>query len=342
MWPPVSSIASNFYFSFIVTSDIFISLCKINKQIMHRRLYSKFINVVEVGVRDGLQNERNFVPTATKAALIHRLAEAGLSTIEVTSFVSPKWVPQMSDSSILFSSVSPKLTNISLPVLVPNVKGLEEALKVGAKEIAVFVSASESFSQKNTNCSIEESLARLKKVTDLARLSGIEKIRGYVSCVIACPLEGKIDASKVECISRVLLSDLQCHQVSLGDTIGVGTAGDIRRLLDRLTRSVDCRRMAVHCHDTFGQALANILVAVEEYGITTVDAAVAGLGGCPFAPGATGNVSTEDVVYMLHGLGYETGIDLDKLVAAGKFICDEMERPNCSRAGNAILRRSTQ
>lgn len=302
------------------------------------RIFKRFrhVNIVEVGARDGLQNEQFFVPTPVKLKMIELMRESGLQDIEVTSFVSAKRVPQMADNADLFAKVrqSIKDDKVRLPVLVPNLRGLEEAIAAGATDIAIFTAASDAFNKRNVNCNIEESLQRLESVVKEAKKSGrVRSIRGYVSCVIACPFEGYEDPKKVVDVCNSLLQ-MGCFQVSLGDTIGVGTVGHWRSLLREFKASRD--KLAVHCHDTYGQALANIACAVEEFGIDTVDSSVAGLGGCPFAPGATGNVATEDVVYMMNGLGHSTGVNIAKLVDAGDYICKAMSRRNESRAANAI------
>lgn len=296
------------------------------------------MRIVEVGPRDGLQNEKGVLDVSVKRKLINDLAAAGLGTIEVGSFVSPKWVPQMASSTELFRLVSRDLEShkVGLPCLVPNDKGLDQAISAGVKEIAVFTAASESFNRANINCSIRESLQKISSVIERAKAHGIGRVRGYVSCAIGCPFEGLVAPKQVEAVTKDLL-DLGCYEVSLGDTIGIGTPGHLRRLLGALT-GLDPERLAVHCHDTYGQALANILVAVDEYGVRVVDASVAGLGGCPYAPGATGNVATEDVVYMLNGLGYETGINLDALVQAGASITKALGRASASRTANALTK----
>jgi hydroxymethylglutaryl-CoA lyase len=290
------------------------------------------VRVVEVGPRDGLQNEAAPVPLATKVELIDRLSDTGLSVIEAGAFVSPKWVPQMADSAEVFRRIKQK-PNVSYPVLVPNVKGLELALAAGAQEIAVFGAASESFSQRNINCSIQESLERFARVSDAAQSAGL-KVRGYVSCVLGCPYEGEIAPEAVARVAEALIG-LGCYEVSLGDTIGIGTPASAQRMMEAVAKEVDLRHLAAHFHDTYGQALANLL-AVLQMGVAVVDASVSGLGGCPYAPGASGNVATEDVVYMLHGLGIETGIDLDKLVEAGAFISAALDRPSGSKAAMAL------
>ena len=290
------------------------------------------VRVVEVGPRDGLQNEAAPVPLATKIELIDRLSETGLPAIEAGAFVSPKWVPQMADSAEVVRRIRQR-PGVSYPVLVPNVKGLELALAAGVQEIAVFGAASESFSQRNINCSIEESLERFAHVSDAAQSAGL-KVRGYVSCVLGCPYEGEIAPEAVARVARALIG-MGCYEVSLGDTIGVGTPAKAQRMIEEVAAEVDIRHLAAHFHDTYGQALANLL-AVLQMGVATVDASVSGLGGCPYAPGASGNVATEDVVYMLHGLGIETGIDLDKLVEAGAFISQALDRSSGSKAAMAL------
>ncbi len=292
----------------------------------------RHVRVVEVGPRDGLQNEAAPVPLATKVELIDRLSETGLPVIEAGAFVSAKWVPQMADSAEVLARIKQK-PNVSYPVLVPNTKGLEAALAAGAQEIAVFGAASESFSQRNINCSIAESLERFAHVTDAAQSAGL-KVRGYVSCVLGCPYEGEIAPDAVARVAEALIG-MGCYEVSLGDTIGVGTPGKAQRMIEAVAARVDLQHLAAHFHDTYGQALANLL-AVLELGVAVVDSSISGLGGCPYAPGASGNVATEDVVYMLHGLGIETGIDLDKLVAAGAFISAALGRQPGSKAARAI------
>ncbi|KAI9343969.1 hypothetical protein BDR26DRAFT_932922 [Obelidium mucronatum] len=291
--------------------------------------------IVEVGPRDGLQNEKTLVPTATKVAFINALSETGLPVIEATSFVSPKWVPQMGDASEVFSQINRK-RGVSYPVLTPNLKGFQAAAAVGVNEVAVFGAASQSFSKKNINASIEESLQRFQEVMDAAIKENI-RVRGYVSCVLGCPYEGAIDPKEAARVAK-LMKDMGCYEISLGDTIGVGTPGSMTRLLDEVEKVMSLDEVAVHCHDTYGQALANIQTAINR-GVRVVDSAVAGLGGCPYADGASGNVSTEDVVYMLEGMGYTTGVDLAKLVKVGHFISTEMKRSNNSRVGNAMKKK---
>jgi len=291
------------------------------------------VRIVEVGPRDGLQNEKTVVPTEVKVEFISRLAAAGLSHVEATSFVSPKWVPQMGDHRKVMEAVSKlPFTGVSYPVLVPNLKGLEAALECGAKEVAIFGAASESFSRRNINCSIEESLNRFEAVVTAALEAGL-LVRGYVSCVVGCPYEGPVDPQQVAKVAG-LMYNMGCYEISLGDTIGVGTPGSIASMLDAVQQQVPVEKLAVHCHDTYGQALANILTAVQK-GVRVVDSSTAGLGGCPYARGASGNVSTEDVVYMLHGMGVHTGTNLEKLIEAGSFISSNLGRETMSRVGRA-------
>jgi hydroxymethylglutaryl-CoA lyase len=293
------------------------------------------VKLVEVGARDGLQNEPVIIDSADKIALINRLSAAGLTTIEVSSFVSPQRVPQMADAADVLSGIK-RLFDVSYPVLVPNLKGLEAALSAGAEEIAVFVAASETFSERNINCSIAQSFERVGEVAALA-LSKDVKVRGYISCVAGCPYEGDVAPAVVADLALRLL-ELGCYEISLGDTIGVGTPGQINTLLEVVAEKVPVQQLAVHFHDTYGQALANILVALEA-GVAVVDSSVAGLGGCPFAPGASGNVATEDVLYMMNGLGIHTGVDLDKLIEAGLFISNLLNRPSGSRVAQALMNR---
>jgi isopropylmalate/homocitrate/citramalate synthase len=290
------------------------------------------VRIVEVGPRDGLQNEARDVPTAVKVELIERLADAGVRTIEATAFVSPKWVPRMADHAEVMRAL-PRRPGVSYPVLVPNEKGLEAALAAGVEEIALFGAASEAFSRKNTNCSIAESLERCRRVAEQALAHGV-RVRGYVSCVLGCPYDGAVAPEAVADFSRRLL-ELGCYEVSLGDTIGVGTPGSTRAMLEATARVVPMERLAVHMHDTYGQALANIYASLE-LGVAVVDSSVAGLGGCPYAKGASGNVATEDVVYMLDGLGIETGIDLGRLYEAGRFICEALGREPQSKVARAM------
>ena len=291
-----------------------------------------FVTIVEVGPRDGLQNEKLKLSAATKIELIERLAQCGLPVVEAGSFVSPKWVPQMADTTEVMKGLK-TLPGTRYPVLVPNMAGFERAVDAGVKEIAVFTAASESFSQRNTNCSIKESIQRLDQVLRAAHSSGI-KVRAYVSCVLGCPYEGAI---KTEVVSEVCikLNQLGCAEISLGDTIGVGTPALANALIQTVSSVVPVEQLAVHFHDTYGQALANILACLDA-GIRIIDSSVAGLGGCPYANGATGNVATEDVVYMLQGLGLETGINLSELANTGNWISNQLQRPNHSKAGVAL------
>jgi len=292
----------------------------------------KTARVVEVGPRDGLQNEAKTVPTATKIALIERLADAGLRTIEAGSFVSPKWVPQMADTAAVLQALK-RRPGVVYQVLVPNLKGFEAARAAKADEIAIFAAASESFSRRNINCSIAESIERFAPVTEAAKAAGIP-VRGYISCVVDCPYEGAVAPQAVADVAARLHA-LGCYEISLGDTIGTGTPARVVTMIEAVAQRVPRERLAIHCHDTYGQALANILAALES-GIATVDSSVAGLGGCPYAPGAAGNVASEDVVYMLDGLGIEHGIDLAKLAAAGRFISEALGREPASKCAKAL------
>ena len=291
------------------------------------------VRIVEMGPRDGLQNEKQVVPLATKLQLIDRLADAGLREIEATSFVSPKWVPQMGDHAELMRTLK-RRAGVSYPVLTPNLQGFEAARAAGADQVAVFAAASEAFSKKNINCSIAESIDRFLPVMAAAREAGI-KVRGYVSCVIACPYEGPVAPAKVaEVAAR--LADIGCDEVSLGDTIGVGTPASVQRMLQACARVLPVERLAGHYHDTYGMAVANV-AASYQFGLRCFDASVGGLGGCPYAKGATGNVATEDVVYLLHGLGATTGIDLDALVDVAAWISSQLGREPASRVSRALL-----
>jgi hydroxymethylglutaryl-CoA lyase len=291
------------------------------------------VRLVEVGPRDGLQNEAAPVSVSDKLQLVHALAEAGVSYIEAGSFVSPKWVPQMAGSAELFAGIQRK-PGVTYAALTPNLRGFEDALAAGVQEVAVFAAASEAFSQRNINCSISESLNRFLPVMDAARLHGIT-VRGYVSCVLGCPYEGTVAPKQVAAVANELYA-MGCYEVSLGDTIGTGTPGATRTLFDVVAGQIPRGKLAGHFHDTYGQALANIYASLLE-GIQVFDSSVAGLGGCPYAKGATGNVASEDVVYLLNGLGIETGIDLDKLIAAGHRISDILGRANGSRVAKARL-----
>lgn len=293
----------------------------------------KRVKLVEVGPRDGLQNESTPVSAAIKVELIERLAAAGLPVVEAGSFVSPRWVPQMAGSDDVFRTIA-RRPGTAYPALVPNIKGLEAALAAGIEEIAIFVSASEGFSQKNIACSRAESIARLTEVADLASARGV-RIRGYVSCIAGCPYDGEVAPDEVLCMTRELV-DMGCYEVSLGDTIGVGTASQIRQVIERVAASVPREMIAMHFHDTYGQGVANVLASLQE-GIEVFDSSVAGLGGCPYAPGASGNVATEDVLYLLAGLGIETGVDMRDVARIGNWISSTLGRANASRAGKAIL-----
>lgn len=290
------------------------------------------VRIVEVGPRDGLQNEATSVDVATKLELIQQLSDAGLSYIEAGSFVSPKWVPQMNGSDAIFQQLPANSATV-FAALTPNMQGLERALACGVKEVAVFAAASESFSQKNINCSIAESLDRFRPVAARAIAEGVN-VRGYISCVVGCPYEGAIEPNTVADVAKQLLA-MGCYEISLGDTIGVGTPAAIEQLLNRLLQDIPPNRLAVHLHDTYGQALANVLRALQ-MGISVVDSSVAGLGGCPYAQGASGNLATEDLVYMLNGMGIEHGVDLAKLVAAGQFISQHLGRVNASKVARAL------
>ena len=293
------------------------------------------VRIVEVGPRDGLQNEKQLVSTDTKLELIGRLGQAGLQAIEATAFVSPRWVPQMADSAELMARLD-RLPWIAYPVLTPNMKGFEAALAAGAAEVAVFAAASESFSHKNINCSIAESLDRFRPVVEAADAAGIN-VRGYVSCVLGCPYEGEIAPRAVADVAAALL-EMGCFEVSLGDTIGVGTPDNTRRMLDVVARQVPLAALAGHFHDTYGMAIANIVASLDA-GVTVFDASVGGLGGCPYAAGASGNVATEDVAYLLAGLGIETGIDLEALVDTAAWISDRLGRNPASKVARALLAR---
>jgi len=292
----------------------------------------KRIRIVEVGPRDGLQNEKGEVPTKVKIELIERLADAGLPAVEATAFVSPKWIPQMADHVEVLERIRRK-PGVSYPVLTPNLKGFEAARAAGATEVAIFGAASEAFSRKNINCSIAESLERFRPVVDAAIAANI-RVRGYISCVAGCPYEGAIAPQKVAAVARALY-DMGCYEISLGDTIGVGTPGKIQAMINACATGVPPDKLAGHYHDTYGQALANIYASME-LGVATFDASVAGLGGCPYAAGASGNVATEDVLYLLEGLGIETGVDLDKVVDTGIWISSILKRDPGSKAGRAI------
>ncbi|MBF8658959.1 hydroxymethylglutaryl-CoA lyase [Pseudomonas putida] len=289
------------------------------------------VRLVEVGPRDGLQNEAQPISVADKVRLVDDLTAAGLAYIEVGSFVSPKWVPQMAGSAEVFASIDQR-PGVTYAALAPNLRGFEDAAAAGVKEVAVFAAASEAFSQRNINCSISQSLGRFEPIIEAARAQGV-RVRGYVSCVLGCPYEGPVRAEQVLPVARAL-HQMGCYEVSLGDTIGTGTAGDVRRLFEVIAAHVPRAQLAGHFHDTYGQALANVYASLLE-GISTFDSSVAGLGGCPYAKGATGNVATEDVVYLLDGLGIETGIDLERLIEAGQRISTVLGRANGSRVARA-------
>lgn len=295
--------------------------------------FPKHVRLFEMGARDGLQNEPGpVIDTAIKVELVNRLSDCGLSHIEAASFVSPKWVPQMGDAAAVMQGISRK-AGVTYSALTPNLKGLEGAIEAGADEVAVFGAASEAFTQKNINCSIKESLERFAPVIELAQQHDI-RVRGYVSTVMGCPYEGEIDPAQVAVVSRELL-DMGCYEISLGDTIGVGTPLKAKRMLEAVQKQVAVEKLAAHFHDTYGQALANLYAVVEE-GVAVIDASVAGLGGCPYAKGASGNVATEDVLYMLNGLSIETGVDLQKLAQTGHWITAQLGRTSGSKVALAM------
>jgi hydroxymethylglutaryl-CoA lyase len=295
-------------------------------------LLPKQVRIVEVGARDGLQNEPgDVVATAVKLELIRRLEQAGVRYIEAASFVSPKWVPQMGDALAVMTGIDPQ-PGITYAALTPNLKGLESAIEAGVKEVAVFGAASESFSQKNINCSVAESLQRFEAVMQRAQAENI-KVRGYVSTVLGCPYEGDIAPAKVAEVANTLYQ-MGCYEISLGDTIGTGTPLKAKQMLEAVSRDIPMTHLAAHFHDTYGQALSNLLAVLEE-GLAVIDSSVAGLGGCPYAKGASGNVATEDVIYMLHGMGIDTGIDLDKLIDTGNYIMTQLGRETRSKVARA-------
>ena len=293
------------------------------------------VRLVDVGPRDGLQNEKQDVPTETKVELIDRLAAAGLKVVEATAFVSPRWVPQMADAAKVMASVRGR-TDVALPVLVPNMKGFEAAVAAGAKEVAVFGAASEAFSKKNINCTIEESLERFRPVVAAARDADV-KVRGYVSCALGCPYQGEVKPTAVADVAWALF-EMGCYEVSLGDTIGIGTPGAVKEMIEAVGRRVPIKKLAGHYHDTYGMAAVNIYASLQ-LGVAVFDSSVAGLGGCPYAAGASGNVATEDVVWLLKGLGIDCGVDLDKLVETGRWISARLGREPASRAARALLAR---
>lgn len=303
------------------------------------RSFSDFVKIVEVGPRDGLQNEKKILPSSTKIELINRLSQTGLKTIEATSFVSPKWIPQMQDNITVFKNIN-KTSSINYPVLVPNLKGLDAALGVEAKEIAIFGAASETFSQKNINCSIDKSIARFQEVI-IKALENKMRVRGYISCIAGCPYEGDIEPVTVAKLAMKML-ELGCYEISLGDTIGVGTPKKIIQVLNEIKQLTgNLQQFALHCHNTYGQALVNIYASLD-YGIRVFDSSVAGLGGCPYADGASGNVATEDLLYLIHGQGLETGIDLHKIIDIGHWISKELQHDNTSKVGVAMLAQQRQ
>ncbi|TNY28591.1 hydroxymethylglutaryl-CoA lyase [Thermomonas haemolytica] len=290
------------------------------------------VRIVEVGPRDGLQNEKTDIGTAHKIALIDRLSQTGLRSIEATAFVSPKWVPQMADAAEVLAGIT-RAPGVSYPVLVPNLQGYERARAAGAQEVAVFTAASEAFNRRNTNAGIEESLQRFQPVLERARTDGV-RVRGYVSTVLGCPYQGEVPLADVVRVARSLHA-MGCYEISLGDTIGVGTPAKARAMLRAVAAEVPMAALAIHFHDTYGQALANVLACLEE-GVAVVDSAVAGAGGCPYAKGASGNLASEDLVYMLHGLGIETGVDLPQLAATGRWLAGLLGRETGSKAGRAL------
>lgn len=298
--------------------------------------YPSFVKIVDVGPRDGLQNQPERVSLETKVQLVDMLSLTGLNAIEAGAFVSPKWVPQMADSAEVLMQITRK-PGVSYPVLAPNLKGYEAAMAAKCDEVAIFAAASESFSQKNINCSIAESLERFRPVVERAASDGV-KVRGYISCVLGCPYEGHVAPQAVAEVAKTLF-EMGCYEVSLGDTIGVGTPTKAVEMIDATTVYVPAAKLAAHFHDTYGQALANIL-AVMEKGVAVIDTAIAGLGGCPYAKGASGNVATEDVLFMLDGMGIDTGVDMDKVLAASRFISDAIGKPPASKVALAMIGRT--
>lgn len=293
----------------------------------------EFVKVVEVSPRDGLQNEKEMIPTSVKIDFINQLSDTGLSVIEATSFVSPKWIPQLADHREVYEGIH-KRANIRYPVLIFNKQGLENAIEDGVKDIAVFTTPSEAFCRRNANCTVSESLLRIQELNTIALKKHI-RVRGYISCVLGCPFDGEISPEKVAIVADKLLA-FGCDEISLGDTIGVGTPGNVEILLKSVTKNIPCEKIAVHFHDTYGQALANIYAALQN-GIRIIDSSVAGLGGCPYAKGATGNVATEDVLYLLNGLKFRTNVDLDKVISSGRFISKYLQRENRSKVSLAFM-----
>ena len=294
-------------------------------------MIAKKVQIVEVGPRDGLQNEKIWVETETKIALIEKLADAGLTKIEAASFVSPEWVPQMKDAFEVLSGIE-RRPGVTYPVLTPNLKGFERALEAGVTEVAVFGAASEAFSQKNINCSISESVERFWPVLEAAQKNNV-RVRGYISCVLGCPYQGEVPLENVVNLAENM-SEMGCYEISLGDTIGIGTPLKAKKMVETVAEKVPVSNLALHFHDTRGQALANIYACLE-LGVSVIDTSVSGLGGCPYAQGASGNVATEDVVYMLHGIGIKTGVDIEKLIETGRFISDVFGRLPQSRVSYA-------
>ncbi|MBA2651983.1 MAG: hydroxymethylglutaryl-CoA lyase [Tatlockia sp.] len=295
--------------------------------------YPQQVTIVEVGPRDGLQNESSFVATEKKIELINLLSQSGLQNIEITSFVSAKAIPQLADNEAVFTTID-KVASVRYSALVPNLRGMTKALELGLKEIAVFTAASETFNQRNINCSIAESIARFEPVIEMAKAQKV-RVRAYISCALGCPYEGEISPKQVQAVASQLLA-LGIDELCLGDTIGVGTPRQTKRVVNEVLELIPSSQLAMHFHDTYGQAVANIFASLE-CGINRFDSAVAGLGGCPYARGATGNVATEDVLYLMHGLGIKTGIDIFKIVAAGDMICKAMGKKNQSKVANALL-----
>lgn len=296
----------------------------------------KKVRIVEVGPRDGLQNEKQPIATSAKIQLIENLVDAGLTYIEAGSFVNPKWLPQMADSGEVFAGITRK-AGVTYAALTPNLHGYERAIAAGANEVAIFAAASEAFSQKNINCSISESIKRFESLIESAKQQQIP-VRGYISCVLGCPYSGAVAAGTVADIANELFA-MGCYEISLGDTIGVGTAGKTKHLIETVARKIPIGKIAAHMHDTYGQALANIYAALET-GVSVIDSSVAGLGGCPYAAGATGNIATEDLVYLLNGLGIEHGVNLEKLIAAGNHISHLLGKPTNSKVAKAMRKAS--